>query len=160
MIQFFKHSIIKENCTCKACNDGIIKQVRMPQSVYHQVKMFPMPMPFPKPVVLGDIDLHYMVPRSLSSTCVVWLRSTRTTPTFTYFSATPLLIVTRIESEFHTSKIQPTRVKTCCHCADKYNSPVELDIALKAPDPRPAYSIVLPTSLRGVPCEWLSRCCP
>ena len=34
MVQFFKHSI-KENCMCKACSDGIIKQVRMPQSVYN-----------------------------------------------------------------------------------------------------------------------------
>jgi hypothetical protein len=50
---------------------------------------------------------------------------------------------THIDSKFYTSKIQPTRVKTFSHCADKYDSPVELDIALKAPDRRP-YSVVLP----------------
>ena len=36
----------------------------------------------------------WLMQRILSSTCVVWLRSTRTTPALTYFSATPLLIVT------------------------------------------------------------------
>ena len=60
MIQFYKHSIIKENCIFKACIAGVIKQVRMPPSVYNKVKEFPMPMPIPKPLVLGDIDLHYM----------------------------------------------------------------------------------------------------
>ncbi len=46
-----------------------------------------------------------------------------------------------IESEFYTSKIQPTRVKIFCHCAGKYDSPVELNTTLKAPDG--PYSIVL-----------------
>ena len=32
----------------------------MPPSVYNKVKEFPMKMPILKPLVLGDIDLHYM----------------------------------------------------------------------------------------------------
>ena len=60
MIQFFKHAINKENCICKACSAGIIKQVRMPPSVYNKVREFPMPMPIPKPLVMGDVDLPYM----------------------------------------------------------------------------------------------------
>ena len=39
-----------------------------------------------------------------------------------------------IESEFYTSKMQHTRVNTCCHCASKYDSPVELNASLKARD--------------------------
>jgi len=60
MIQFFKHSINTEHCICKACSAGIIKQVRVPPSVYNKVKDFSMPMPFPKSLVMGDVDRHYM----------------------------------------------------------------------------------------------------
>ncbi len=39
-----------------------------------------------------------------------------------------------IESEFYTSKIQPSRVNICCHCTGKYDSPVELGTSLNTPD--------------------------
>jgi len=38
----------------------ILKQVRMPQSVYNKVKEVLVPMHIPKPVVLGDVNLHYI----------------------------------------------------------------------------------------------------
>ena len=64
-------------------------------------------------------------------------------PCFDIFQCDPSLDYdAHIESEFYTSKIQPTRVKICSHCAGKYDSPVELNTALKAPDG--PYSIVLP----------------
>jgi hypothetical protein len=47
-----------------------------------------------------------------------------------------------IEANFYTSKIQPTRVELCCHCAGEFDSPVELNSSLKAPDG--PYSVVLP----------------
>jgi len=47
-----------------------------------------------------------------------------------------------IESGFYTYEIQPTRIEIYCHCVDKYDSPVELNTALKAPDG--PYSVVLP----------------
>jgi hypothetical protein len=59
-IQFFKHPIIPQDCICKACSGGILKLVRMPQSIYNKVKEFPMPMLIPKARVLGDTDCHYM----------------------------------------------------------------------------------------------------
>ena len=61
MIQFFKKQLIVD-CDCKACRDSLFKVVRMPPSVYQQVMDFPMPMPIPKPVKLGNTsdDLEYM----------------------------------------------------------------------------------------------------
>ena len=47
-----------------------------------------------------------------------------------------------IEANFYTSKIQPTRVDLCCHCAGEFYSPVELSSSLKAPNG--PYSVVLP----------------
>jgi hypothetical protein len=64
-------------------------------------------------------------------------------PCFDIFQCDPSLDCdTHIESELYISKISPTRVKICCHCAGKYDSPVELNTALKAPDG--SYSVVLP----------------
>jgi hypothetical protein len=37
----------------------------------------------------------------------------------------------------------PTRVELCCHCAGEFDSPVELNSFLKAPDG--PYSVVLPS---------------
>jgi hypothetical protein len=34
--------------------------MRMPQTVYNQIKEVRMPIPIPKPKVLGDTDLHYL----------------------------------------------------------------------------------------------------
>jgi len=49
-----------------------------------------------------------------------------------------------IESEFYTSKIQPSRVNIFCRFAGKYDYPVELiNTSLKAPDG--PYSFVLPS---------------
>jgi hypothetical protein len=62
---------------------------------------------------------------------------------FDIFQCNPALdYYSHIESEFYTSKIQPTRVNTFCHCAGKCDSPVELNTFLKAPDG--PYSVVLP----------------
>ena len=58
-------------------------------------------------------------------------------PCFGIFECDPSLDCdTHIESKFYTSKIQhATRVKMCCHCAGKYDSPaVEPNTTLKAPD--------------------------
>ena len=64
-------------------------------------------------------------------------------PFFDIFQCDPTFDCdSHIESEFYTSKIQPSRVNICCQCADKYDSPVELNTSLKAPDG--PYSIVLP----------------
>ena len=54
-----------------------------------------------------------------------------------------------IESEFFTSKIQPSRGNIYWHYAGKYDSPVELNTSLKAPDG--PYVIVLPTRRINVP---------
>ena len=63
-------------------------------------------------------------------------------PCFDIFQFDPSLDCdAHIESEFCTSKIQPTCVKICFHCASKYDSPVELNNALNALDG--PYSIVL-----------------
>jgi hypothetical protein len=64
-------------------------------------------------------------------------------PFFDIFQCDPTFDCdSHIESEFYTSKIQPSRVNICCHCTGKYDSPVELSTPLKAPDG--PYSIVLP----------------
>ncbi len=55
--------------------------------------------------------------------------------------ATPrwIEIHTSSEANLYTSKIQPTRVKLCCHCAGDFDSPVDLNSSLKVPDgPRTA----------------------
>ena len=61
MIQFFKQPLI-ENCDCKACSDCRFNDVRIPPSVYKQVMDFPMHMPIPKPIKIGDTsdDLECM----------------------------------------------------------------------------------------------------
>jgi hypothetical protein len=38
-----------------------------------------------------------------------------------------------IEANFNTSKIQPTRVKLCCHRVGELDSPAEFNYYLKAP---------------------------
>ena len=50
------------NCTCKGCNNGLFKPVRMPRHIYDNVMAFPMPMPIPKHVDVSEIttDLHYL----------------------------------------------------------------------------------------------------
>ena len=64
-------------------------------------------------------------------------------PFFDIFQCDPTFSCdSHIELEFYTSKIQPSRVTICCHCACKYDSPVELHTSLNAPDG--PYSIVLP----------------
>ena len=61
MVQFFKQPRV-EHCKCLACSNNLFKHVRMPQPVYDKVKQYPMPMPIPKPQVVGDTyaDMHYM----------------------------------------------------------------------------------------------------
>ena len=61
MIQFFKEPVVN-NCSCKGCNNGVIKVVRMPTWVYENVMALPMPMPVPKLVGIGDkeTDFQYM----------------------------------------------------------------------------------------------------
>jgi hypothetical protein len=39
-----------------------------------------------------------------------------------------------LEPEFYVSKIQPTRLELCCHCADVFDSPIDLNPSLKALD--------------------------
>jgi hypothetical protein len=59
MIQFFKEPLI-ENRKCKACNDRLIKHVRMLRELYNKVMDCHMPMPIPKPIVAGDKEIEYM----------------------------------------------------------------------------------------------------
>ena len=61
MTQFFKEPLV-ENRVCKACSQDLFKPLRMPQSIYEEVKKYPMPMPIPKPTSIGDTsaNLHYM----------------------------------------------------------------------------------------------------
>ena len=61
MIQFFKELLV-ENCSCKGCRNGRIKDLRMLRCVYDKVIQYPMPMPIPKPIVIRDkdIDVEYM----------------------------------------------------------------------------------------------------
>jgi hypothetical protein len=47
---------------------------------------------------------------------------------------TSLDCIADIEANFYTSKIQPTRVELCCYCAGEFDSPVELNSSLRAPD--------------------------
>ncbi len=47
-----------------------------------------------------------------------------------------------IEAIFYASKIQFSRIESCCHCAGESDSPIELNSCLKAPDG--PYSVVLP----------------
>jgi hypothetical protein len=47
-----------------------------------------------------------------------------------------------VEAEFYVSKIQPSRLELCCYCAGVFNSPIELNTSLKAPEG--PYSVVLP----------------
>jgi hypothetical protein len=49
---------------------------------------------------------------------------------------------THVEADFYTSRIMPERIELCCQSAGEFDSPVELNSNLKAPeDP---YSVVLP----------------
>ena len=57
---------------------------------------------------------------------------------------TSLDCIAHIEAIFYTSKIQPARVELCCYCAGEFDSPVELNSSLKAPDG--PYSLVLHVS--------------
>ena len=49
---------------------------------------------------------------------------------------------THIEADFYTSKVQLARVELCCHCAGEFESPVEINTSLRAPEG--PYSVVLP----------------
>jgi len=64
-------------------------------------------------------------------------------PCYDIFHCGPSLDCTaHIEGNFNISKIQPTSVKLCCHCACELDSPVVLNYSLKAPhDP---YYVVPP----------------
>ena len=61
MIQFLKESLVS-SCTCKGCNKGLFKPVRMPRAIYDNVMTFPMPMPIPMTASLSEITtaLHYL----------------------------------------------------------------------------------------------------
>ena len=61
MIHIFKHPIIMQNRLGKACNGDILKPMRMPKSLYNQVKEFLIPAPIPKPKMLGDTDLALLL---------------------------------------------------------------------------------------------------
>ena len=59
------------------------------------------------------------------------------------FLCDPLLDCdTHIEPEFYVSRIVPTRLELCCHCAGVFESPIDLNIHLKAPEG--PYFVVLP----------------
>lgn len=49
---------------------------------------------------------------------------------------------THLEPEFFVSRIEPTRLELCCHCAGVSKSPIELNTSLTAPEG--PYSVVLP----------------
>ncbi len=49
---------------------------------------------------------------------------------------------THIEADVYTSRIMPERIELCCHCAGEFDSPLELNSNLKAPEG--PYSMVLP----------------
>ena len=49
---------------------------------------------------------------------------------------------THVEAEFYVSKIHPSRLELCCYCAGVFNSSIELNTSLKAPEG--PYSLVLP----------------
>ena len=63
-------------------------------------------------------------------------------PFYNIFLCDPALDCnTYIEVHFYTSKVQPNRVEMCCHCTGEFDSPIELNSFLKAPDG--PYSVVL-----------------
>jgi hypothetical protein len=47
-----------------------------------------------------------------------------------------------IEANFYASKIQPSHIEPCYHCAGEYDSQIELNSSLEAPDG--PYLVVLP----------------
>jgi hypothetical protein len=63
-------------------------------------------------------------------------------PLYDIFQCDPSLNCgTLVEADFYTSRIMPRRIELCCHCTSEFDSPVELNSNLKAPeDP---YSVVL-----------------
>ncbi len=50
---------------------------------------------------------------------------------------------THVEAEFDVSKIQPIHLELYCYCAEVFNSPIDLNIPLKAPEG--PYSVMLPS---------------
>ena len=63
-------------------------------------------------------------------------------PLYDVFHGDPSLVCSaHIEANFYALKIQPSRIETCCHCAGKSDSPIELNSSFKAPDG--PYSVVL-----------------
>ena len=58
MIQFLKEPLV-HNCSCKGCNDGLIKVVRMPPWVYERVMSLSLPMPIPKHAGIDDKNTDF-----------------------------------------------------------------------------------------------------
>ena len=64
-------------------------------------------------------------------------------PFYDIFLADPSLDCDKhIEAEFYVSRIEPTRLEICCHCAGLSDSPIDLNNSLKAH--AGPFSIVLP----------------
>ena len=64
-------------------------------------------------------------------------------PFYNIFHCDPFLDCdSHIEVDLYTSRIMLERIVLCCHCASKFDSPVELNSHLKAPES--PYSVVLP----------------
>jgi hypothetical protein len=53
IIHLFKEPSV-ESCSCKGCRNGVIKDLHMTCCVYDNVMYYPMPMPIPKPIRIGD----------------------------------------------------------------------------------------------------------
>ena len=91
MIQFFKKPLV-ENCNCKACNESVFKPVRMPQPVYDKVKQYPMPMPIPKPPVVGDTSAPTEAPTATHTTATRARSNKRTTTRYMHVLHASMLI--------------------------------------------------------------------
>jgi hypothetical protein len=64
-------------------------------------------------------------------------------PLYDIFQCDPSLSCdTHVEADLYTFRIMLEHIELCCHCAGEFDSPVELNSNLKAPEG--PYSIVLP----------------
>jgi hypothetical protein len=64
-------------------------------------------------------------------------------PSYNGFLAEPSMDCdTHIESNFYVSRVEPTRLELCCHCAGVFYSIIDLNTQLKAP--MGPYGLVLP----------------
>ena len=59
-----------------------------------------------------------------------------------YLCDTSLDCDSHVEAEFYVSRVQPSRLELCCHCACVLDSPIVMNTHLKAP--AGPYSVVLP----------------